>query len=269
MLCELRREIGNELRRWHRLVAQNRAADFARGRAVERHLAGRHLVNHRAERKQIAARVNLFAAHLLGRHVRHGAQHGAGTGEMLRAGVGNLGLGFRAVFLRAHLRQSEVENLGVPAPRDENVRRLDVAMNDALAVRRIQRVGHFGSEIEQQLVLHRTPGDAMLQRYAVEEFHHHEDAAVFFADVVNSADIGMIQRRCRTRLAAEALQCSRIARYVVGQELERDKASQARVLGLVDDTHAAAAKLLDNAVVRDGGVNHVLMARKECLMIGR
>ena len=42
-----------------------------------------------------------------------------------------------------HLRQSEVENLGVPAPRDENVRRLDVAMNNALAVRGIQRVGNF------------------------------------------------------------------------------------------------------------------------------
>ena len=179
---------------------------------------------------------------------------------MLRAGVGNLGLGVGTVFLGPHLRQSEVENLGVPAPGDEDVRRLDVAMNDALAVRRIQRVGHFGREIEQQFVLHRTPADAMLQRHAVEKLHDHEDAAVFLADVVNGADVGMIQRRSRARLAAKTLQRSRIARHIVRQKLERDKASQARVLGLVDDTHAAAAELFDNAVVRDGGVDHDLGA---------
>ena len=130
-------------------------------------------------------------------------------------------------------------------------------MNDALAVRRVQRVGHFGREVEQQLVLHRTPADAMLQRHPVEKLHHHEDAAVFFANVVNGADVGMIQRRSRARLAAESLQRSRIARHIVRQKLERDKAPQPRVLGLVDDTHAAAAELFDNAVVRDRGVNHV------------
>ena len=32
---------------------------------------------------------------------------------------------------------------------------------------------------------------------------------------------------------------------------------QAGVLGLVDDTHAATAQLLDDAVVRDGLADHV------------
>ena len=75
--------------------------------------------------------------------------------------------------------------------------------------------------------------------------------------VLNGADVGMIQRRSRTRFAAEALQRSRITRHIVRQELERDEASQARVLGLVDDTHAATAELFDNAIVRDRGVDHL------------
>jgi hypothetical protein len=46
--------------------------------------------------------------------------------------------------LRKHvLRQTEVENLGVPSLRDENVGRLDVAMNDAFAVSSIERIDNL------------------------------------------------------------------------------------------------------------------------------
>jgi hypothetical protein len=37
-----------------------------------------------------------------------------------------------------------------------------------------------------------------------------------------------------------------------GQEFQSHEAVEFNVLGLVHDTHAAAAELLDNAVVRDG-----------------
>ena len=40
--------------------------------------------------------------------------------------------------------------------------------------------------------------------------------------------------------------------HVIGQELQGDEAVKPGVLGLVDHTHAPAAELLDNAVVRDG-----------------
>ena len=41
----------------------------------------------------------------------------------------------------ADFRQPEIENLGVPALGHKNIRGLDVAMDDALRVRRIERVG--------------------------------------------------------------------------------------------------------------------------------
>ena len=47
-----------------------------------------------------------------------------------------------------HFRQAEIENLGLAARGDENVRWLDVAVNDALRVRRIQRIGNLDGEVE-------------------------------------------------------------------------------------------------------------------------
>jgi hypothetical protein len=41
-----------------------------------------------------------------------------------------------------------------------------------------------------------------------------------------------------------------------GEEFEGDKAAQTGVLGLVDDSHPAPAKLFDHSVVRDGLTNH-------------
>jgi hypothetical protein len=50
-------------------------------------------------------------------------------------------------FLRTHLRQTEVENLGMSALGDENVRRLDVAMHNPFSVRRLQRIRHLNADV--------------------------------------------------------------------------------------------------------------------------
>jgi len=52
---------------------------------------------------------------------------------------------------RTHqLRQSELENLGPAMFRHEDVRRLDVTMDDALLVRGVQRVGNLGITFRSQ-----------------------------------------------------------------------------------------------------------------------
>ena len=50
---------------------------------------------------------------------------------------------------------------------------------------------------------------------------------------------------------AEPAQRLGIPRELFGDELERDEAVQPRIFGFVDDAHAAAAQLLDDAVVRE------------------
>ena len=45
--------------------------------------SSRHLVQHGAEGKQIGAGIEFLAARLLRRHVGHGSDSGAGTGQQL------------------------------------------------------------------------------------------------------------------------------------------------------------------------------------------
>ena len=62
-------------------------------------------------------------------------------------------------------------------------------------------------------------------------------------DGVHGADARVIERRGSPRLALEALQHGRVARQLGREELERHAAPEPRVLGLVDDPHAAGAEL--------------------------
>ena len=59
---------------------------------------------------------------------------------------------------------------------------------------------------EEGFQFHRAAADQMLERRAVEELHDDEGASVFFADVVDGADVGMIQRGRGLGFALKALQ---------------------------------------------------------------
>ena len=70
--------------------------------------------------------------------------------------------------------------------------------------------------------------------------------------------LGWFSAEAACAFALEAGQSLWVFGYFVGQELQGDKAVQLYVLGLVDHAHAAAAQLLDDAVVRDGLADHLL-----------
>ena len=71
--------------------------------------------------------------------------------------------------------------------------------------------------------------------------------------------MGMIERGRRARLAAEPIEGLRVAREILGQELQRDGAAEPVVFGLVDDTHPALAELSDDAITRDRTAQHARM----------
>jgi hypothetical protein len=96
----------------------------------------------------------------------------------------------------------------------------------------------------------------VLQGHTFHELHDHKGAPLFFADVVNGADIRMVQCRSGFGFAPKTFQRLRIARQIVRQKLKRDEASQAGIFGPVDHTHPATPELLDDAVVRDGLADH-------------
>ncbi len=166
-----------------------------------------------------------------------------------RGYVGNCA---RLTRSRLYLGQAEVENLGVAALGDEKVGGLDVAVDNAFAVGRVERIGDFDAQRENRLQFHGAPGDEVLERDAVEELHDEEGAAALLANVVDGADVGMVQRRGGLGLAAKALEGLAILREIVGKKLEGDEAAETRVLGFVDHAHAAATELFDDPVMRDG-----------------
>ncbi len=89
----------------------------------------------------------------------------------------------------------------------------------------------------------RPPLDPLLERLAVVVRHHEVELAVVgLVDLVDRADVGMVERRGGLRLLQEPLLGRLVAGQIRREELDGDLALQARVLGRVDDPHAAVAE---------------------------
>jgi hypothetical protein len=86
------------------------------------------------------------------------------------------------------------------------------------------------------------------QRLALEVLHDEIRRAVLFADVVQRADVRVLELRDRARFTIEPLSELRIASKRGWKDFDGDDAIETRVAGLVDLTHAAGA---------DGGLNLV------------
>src|SRR3984885_11144181 len=94
--------------------------------------------------------------------------------------------------------------------------------------------------------------DPLFQRFAFQILHNQVRATLFLADVMQRADIRVIQAGGGPRLAPETVRGHLVARELAGQELESDKSLQPGILGLVDNTHAAASDLFEDRVMRNG-----------------
>ena len=122
-----------------RIVVEDLHRQVGRPLAFERLVTGGELVEHRAEREDVAAEVERLALHLLGRHVRDLALDDADLGAPL--------LGHR-------LGDAEVEDLADAVEADDDVRRRDVAVHEAErlvapvggAVRVLEPLGDVGRD---------------------------------------------------------------------------------------------------------------------------
>ena len=197
-------------------------------------LPRQHLIEHNPERPDVGPLIDLLPARLLRRHVLRRAERRARLRE-LHPG---------------ELREAEVDDLHETVFRDENIRRLDVAVNDPLAVRLGEPLGDLNGDIERLIELERPPLDLALEVLAVVVGHRDECLAVLrLSDLINRADVRVIERGCGARLMDEAFLRGGIAGELRREELERHGAAERRVLGLVDDPHPALAELLEDSVV--------------------
>ena len=100
----------------------------------------------------------------------------------------------RTEGLAVRLANPKSRIFGLVAAGHENVGRFDVAVDDSLGMGGVESVGDLGAEIEQLLRLHRLIVDSVLKGFAFQQLHGNEVAPAVFGNLVNGADIGVVQR---------------------------------------------------------------------------
>ena len=177
-------------------------------RSLKWFLPGRHFVEDNAKRKQIAARIKFFAARLFRRHINRSPRNDTDRGQRIL---------IRSILIRGHalvarqFGQAEVENFHLSGLRDKQIGRFDVAMNDALGVKRLQRLRHLYRDVKQFFELQRLPMNALLQALPFQLLHHDEGMPAVVLDVMDGANVRMVQARRGSRLPLKAVKRLAIA----------------------------------------------------------
>jgi hypothetical protein len=133
-------------------------------------------------------------------------------------------------------------------PNDHDIGRLQIAVKDAAFVRGVQRVGNLARQPHRFILRHRPA-----QRFPLEIL---EDQ-VIGPDIVDLANVWVVDRGNGARFALKPA-------HIVGDHpLDRDRAIQSAIVGLVDFAHASGAdQRLDRvrAKPRAGSEKHVVSA---------
>ena len=145
-------------------------------------------------------------------------------------------------------RQAEVEDLDGAGRGQEQVRRLDVAVDDAVGVGRGQAASDLARVVERFASPQRTVPHHPGERRAHEQLRHQVRAPVLASDVEDREHVWVRERGSGAGLPLEALQTVRVRGERFRQDLERHLAVQLGVTGAVDLAHPARAERRDNFV---------------------
>ena len=256
---------GRRLQRGHRLRLARQDGRGERGLRALREglLANRHLVEHRSQGEDVGAGVGRPALDLLRRHVRQRAEQcpfprqvGRGLRGLELAPAGS------ADERGDHLGQAEVEELHA-RPRQHHVAGLQVAVNDPLAVRRVQGTGDLDAAAQRLVERQGTSSETILERFTLEQLHHQEVVLALATDVEERADVRVREPGDRPRLLLESLAGFGRRGPMQGQDLDRDGPIEAGVARLVDLAHSARPERREDLVrpeARTGEEAHGLAA---------
>ncbi len=151
--------------------------------------------------------------------------------------------------LRERPGNPEVGHLHAAVAGDQDVARLDIAVDEAPFVRGGDRARCLGCDPRRLTRRQRAgPPDDRGQVFAVDELHDDVRADLVGAVVVHGHHAGMVQRRRRLRLLPKAGEEVRVVAVLGPQDLDRHVAFELAVAGSVDGRHPALAEELDQAV---------------------
>ena len=235
-----------------RFEADHRAEHLRHVLAVKGASPRQHLVQHAAEGPDVAPLVSLSSFRLLRGHIRRGSEDDARAGQHGGARDGRrlrpVGRARRVLLGCQRLREPEVQHLHRPVRAQLDVRRLEIAMDDALLVRGFKSFRDLFRYRQCFVERDRPASNALGQIVALDEFHHERTDTVGFFETVDVRDVGMIQRRESLRFAREPREPFRVAGEQVGQYLHRDLAIELRIARTEYLAHPAYADAGDDVV---------------------
>ena len=198
-------------------------------RRVESAASGEQLVHHQPQREDVAASRDLAAEQLFRCHVGR------------RAGSHVLDVSDR--------RQAEVHDPHSPRVVEHDVGRLQIAMDDAALVRGGEPCAQLPGDLDG-LVVGEAADSPQRGReiLSVDILHRQIEEATGLADVIDAADVGMGDLSGGADLVVELREARRIATKVVGQELQRDRLSEAQIVCPIDLAHPAASEKADDPI---------------------
>src|SRR5205085_12090136 len=114
-------------------------------------------------------------------------------------------------------------------------------MDDARGVRGDNAVGNLEAELDHAMGRHLASFEELAQRFALHQLADDEREAGLFADVVERNEGGMIEPARGPRFLLEPGAPAHVPRHALWQNLERDVAPEARIVGSINDAQAAGA----------------------------
>ena len=214
---------------------------------AERFSIRQHLVRQDAQGKKIRFGIQSLAAHLLGRHVGRRSE----LPDVLRQHRG------------FNERDAEVRDFRGPVVRHQDVRGLDVPMDDPLRVGGVQSRRDLTHDRHGFLELQARLDDDPLESRAGDELHDDEHLAglVVLADVEHADDVRVVDAAQRPAFARESF--PRLSGLLRGQppdrmeHLDGDRSMDDGILGAVDDSHRSPSDGFEQDVASD-----VLLGRR-------
>ena len=129
-------------------------------------------------------------------------------------------------------------------------------MNNASCMRRVQSIRDLNRPVELCIQRDWLVTDPVFQRLAFQQFHRNVRRALELSDFVDRANVGVVDSGSGFGLMLEALDCRSVAGYLFRKELQSNFAFKLQVFGAIHHAHAAAAKPLDDAIMRNDLVQH-------------
>jgi hypothetical protein len=136
----------------------------------------------------------------------------------------------------------------ISIPVEQDVARLQVAVNDALFVRMLNRISQRTDQFGRSAWWERAISKALREGFSFDEFHDQEQFAVVFPHVMHGNDAGVTQSRRSQGFTTESFPHGSGCRYPGSKRLQRDISFQTLLACSPHSARAAAPQFFDELI---------------------